>query len=360
MPTLHNVTEKTKKVLKILTIITITIVSIYLLFRLVLFLKETFFPTPPDPPTVTFGKIDVPTFPESESAGLNYEIDTVTGTLPVLLDENKKPLDRVNVYKIHNPEFSLLDLQNAKATVAKVGFLGKENPTPNENVYLWTSSIGGLSKQIFMNIVSKNFDLGSNFRGSPEILARVNMPDTPAAIEAAQGFLNTMGLFPKDIDPSKSRTELLKINGTQLIPVETLREAQIIRVNFFQKDIDKMKIFYVNPPFSSLNFYVAGGERYQGEIVEGNFHHQLITGEKATYPIKPVEIAFEELKEGNAYIATNFTQKNPIKIKEVFLAYYASDEFQEYLVPIYVFKGKGDEFYAYVLAIPNEWLGANE
>lgn len=360
MPTLHSVTEKTKRVLKVLAIIAIAIISIYLAFRIFLFIRELFFPTPPEPPTVSFGKLAPPEFPESETDGMTYEIDTVTGSLPLITDAEGKPLDRVTVRKIYNPQFSLLDLQNAKAIVAKVGFLGRENITGEENVYLWSGIFGDLSAEMFMNIVSKNFDLGSNFRNSARVLSRQNMPDTLSAIARAESYLDSMNLFPTDIDEGKTRTELLRIQGTELIPVDILREAQVIRVGFFQNDVDNLPIFYENPPFSALNFYVTGGDRVEPSVVEGSFHHQIITDESATYPIKPVETAYEELQAGKAYIGNNFIQGNSVKIKEVVLGYFASSGYQEYLMPIYVFKGPGDEFYAYVLAIPDEWLTTND
>lgn len=356
MATLHTVIEKTKIILKALGAIVAVVIVVLLIYRIGLFVRDRFFPEPPPPPTVTFGKLTAPVFPESVSSDLTYEIDTLTGKLPVITGENDLPLDRVTVYKIHNPVFSLLDLQNTKATVAKIGFLGKESPTGDPNVYLWTMASGGLQREILMNIVSKNFDYASSFRLSGRILSRLNMPDSAAAVTKSKEFLNTMNLYPKDIDENKTETELLRIEGTELIPVETLREAQVIRVNFFQKDFGGLPIFYDNPPFSTLNFYVSGGERFDPEVVEGNFKHQLFTDESATYPIKPVESAYEELKAGKGYVGANFSDSQTIKIKEVLLGYYASSQFQNYLIPIYVFKSTADEFYAYVPAIPDIWF----
>lgn len=355
MPTLHNVTENTKKILKIGGIIVLSITTIFLLYRGGLYLKDVLFPTPPPAPTVTFGQLSPPLFPKSVSENLTYSIDTVSGTLPGFTDSEGIPLDRVVVYKIFNPTFSLLDLQNTKDTVSKIGFFGQE-VSLGENIYQWTSVQTNLQRVIEMNIVNKHFTYASPFRDFERVLAAIRMPDRTSSVNRAKGFLTAMDLLPSDIDETKTRTELLRIEDEELLPAQTLRDAQVIRVNFYQNDINNYPMYYEDPPYSSMSVYVASGERFDPDVVQAEFVHQLITEEAATYPIKPVSQAYEELVEGSGYVAANYRDEKDIKIKEVEMGYYLSSSFQEYLVPVYIFKGLNDDFYAYVLAVPDSWF----
>lgn len=352
MPTLHNVTENTKTLLKFGGIFVISVVILFLIFRGGVFLKEFFFPTPVPLPAADFGKLPVVEFPESlPQEGLTFELDTVSGGFPSFSTESGKVRDRINVYKIVNPVFSLLDLQNAKSTVAEVGFIGREIPLGN-NIYQWFAQSEGLEKSIEMNIVNKNFSYATSFRSTERILNPLVIPTKEGSIEAARNFLQSMSLLPGDIDDKKTKADLLRINGTELLAATNAAETDVVRVSFFQKPIETIPVYYANPPYSTINFFVGG----KAEVLQGTYYRQLVSSEFSSYPIKPVQLAFKELQDGKAYIGANFTPEKNIKIKEVLLGYYASDIFQEYLIPIYVFKGTQDEFYAYVHALPDEWF----
>ena len=93
---------------------------------------------------------------------------------------------------------------------------------------------------------------------------------------------------------------------------------------------------------------------YRFEPLEINFTHQSISEENSEYYIKPADEAFEELKNGEGYIATNFGSKTNIKIRDVFLAYYIGEKIHDYLMPIFVFTDN-DGFYAYVSAVRNDF-----
>lgn len=352
MPTLHSVTENTKTLLKYGTIFIVSIFVLFLVFRGGVFIKEFFFPTPIPPPAADFGKLPPVRFPESlPHEGLTYTLDTVTGQLPTFSTESGKIRDRANVFRIINPAFSLLDLQNTKATVAEIGFFGREIPL-GDNVYQWGSIVNGLERSIEMNIVNKNFTYATSFRTNPRFISPEELLSREQSIDASEKFLQEMSLFPQEIDPTKTKTELLRIQGTQLLPVETIQETDVIRVTFFQKNVDDLPVFYKNPPYSTLSFYVG----VNSDVVQGELYRQIIDFEHSAYPLKPVQQAFEELQNGQAYIGANYTDASNIKIKSVELGYYASDTYQEYLIPIYVFKSIQDEFYAYVVAISDEWF----
>lgn len=348
MLTLHKATEGIKKILKWGLIAAVSLILLLIIFRVGGNIKEYFFPTPPPSPTVSFGKLPRILFPanaidEEKAHRFTYALNTISGKLPTFKNQ-------AFVYKTVFLPPSLLALQKAKNRVAKIGF-SLEPTLLSETTYQWESSP---SRRIVLDILSSNFNLSSNYVFDPKVLSAQNLPSENEAIEKATSFLNSISSFPSDIDASKTKTTLLTIEDSNLAPVASLSKAKLIRVDFFQKDINNLPIFYPNPVSSSMNVFVASGT-YEPQIVEANSFHQDISEISATYPIKTADEAFAQLKNGKAYIAAYFGEGKEVKIARVFLGYYASEEKQDYLLPIIVFEGNNG-FFAYVTAIKDEWL----
>lgn len=348
MLTLHKATEEIKAILKWGLIVIISFILLILVFRVGRNIKEYFFPTPPPPPTVSFGKLPRILFPanaidEEKARRFTYTLNTISGKLPTFKNQ-------AFVYKTVSLSPNLLALQKAKDRVAKIGF-SLEPTLLSETTYQWESSP---SRKIVLDILSSNFNLSSNYFSDPNVLSAQNLPDENGAIEKATSFLNSISSFPSDIDASKTKTTLLTIEGSNLTPAPSLSKAKLIRVDFFQKDINNLPIFYPTPLSSSMNVFVASGI-YEPQIVEANFFHQDISEISATYPIKTADQAFSELKKGKAYIAAYFGETQEISTKNVFLGYYISGGYQDYLLPIIIFEGNNG-FYAYVTAIKNDWF----
>ena len=157
-----------------------------------------------------------------------------------------------------------------------------------------------------------------------------------------------------DLDTSKTRTILLSVKDGQLLAATSQGSTRAYRINFYQKDINNLPIFYGKPIESNINLIVTGGTDGP-QIVRANYSMQRVSGESSTYPIKTSGAAFEELKEGKAYIASYYGAGNSIKIKDIFLAYYMGEKEQDYLYPIVVFEGN-DGFLAYLPAVTDEWI----
>lgn len=346
MPTLHQATKLTKNFFKFGGLLVFLVIAFIVIFNGGKFIKELIKPTPPPPPTVSFGKLPEVEFPVSLiKKQFTYSLDTVTGTLP------KFP-DRAKVSKITYPSSNLLALKRAQSLVSKVGF-NSEAFFIADNRYRWFSN-EPFTKNITFDILSFNFKLSSNFIINESILKGLNLPNEDQAIKQAQSFLSDLSATPNDLDEGKTKTTLFSIKDFEIVPTTSLSTAQLIRVDFYQKDVDNLPIFYPNPPSSTMNLFVAGG-KYNGQVVTGDFFHQNISTESATYPIKTAEEAFSLLKKGEAFIATYYGNENNISIKNVFLGYFLGETQQEYLLPIIVFEGNNG-FYAYIEAIKDEWL----
>lgn len=352
MLTLHTLTEKVKTGAKW------TGIGIGIIFLLVLFLKgvfllkNTFFPTPPSPPTVTFGQLPLIIFPNSIATGAyTYSIETISGNLPILPD-------RAAIFKIIQKEPSLLDLQRARDSIMSLGFsltgLYPAVETPlSLTEYQWRNKTS-LNKSLTMDIVSNNFKIESDFMTNGAVLTARSVPTEEEAKQKSLNVPQVMNLSIQDLDPMKTLVKLMQIKDAALIPASSYSSTQIIRVDLFQKNLNNIPIVYPNPPYSTMNF-LLGGNEYGGDIVQANFTHQNISDLSGTYPLKSSAQAFKELGEGKAYIASYYGSSNNIKIKNVYLAYFAGEEKQDFLMPVVVFEGNNG-FFAYVSAITDNWI----
>lgn len=346
MLTLSQATAKSRTILKIGVVVLSLIFLVLILFRMGIILQEKFFPKAPAPPTVSFGKIPPIVFPSNVTdKSYNYSLDTVTGELPVFPD-------RIKVYKMTTDLPDLLALQKAKGRVAAVGFTSSELPISTKT-YQW-NDLENLNKTLTMDISSLNFNLTSSFMSDSVVQSAVNLPSPTAAITTSQSFLSAMSNFPNDIDLNKTKTLLFSINNNTLVSATSFSNSQVIEVDFFQKEVDKLPIFYPKAVNSTMNLLIVGGKN-QPQVVQVNYFHQNISSENATYPIKTAQDAFGLLKQGQGYVASYFGSSTDISIKNVYLAYYMSDKKQDYLEPIAVFEGDNG-FFAYVPVITDVWV----
>lgn len=325
----------------------ITLVGILLLigaYRGGRYLLNVFFPKTPAAPQVAFGKLPPILFPQNTSnQQFTYRIDTVSGNLGTFSD-------RATIYKIAPPIPNLLNLQTARNLLAGTSFGLDETPL-TDTVYSWGDTLRP-DKKIIYNIVSSDFTITSNYFSYADLLTvpPVNQSD---AIETAVNFLTKLSLYPLDIDEEKTASQLLSMQGSNIFAATSPSTAQLVRVDFFQKDVNKLPVVYPHPPFSTMHFLLGGNRT--SEIVDAAFSHQIIGQDKTTYPIKNVQQAFDLLKNHKTYIAGYFGTQTEIRIKDIYLAYYLGEEKQHYLIPVYVFSGK-DGFTAYVPAVSDTWM----
>jgi hypothetical protein len=162
-------------------------------------------------------------------------------------------------------------------------------------------------------------------------------------------------LFPTDIDDSKTKTSLYSIEAGVLVPVNKISDTKIVAVDFFQKDIDKLPIYYEKGTSSTIDFWV-GKENVALEVVNVTFLHKNISNVFSTYAIKTAQQAYSELQGGKAFIAYKDPNISEITIKNVSLGYYIGEADQNFLMPIVVFEGSNN-FLAYVSAVRDEWIG---
>lgn len=373
---LHKATELIKKLLIFTSIGIGSIVMIVLVFRIGAMIKNIVSPPKIVPPNQAYDLLPALQFPKSEiDNNFTYTINTVSGALPEFPD-------RLVVYPFTQPAPNLLNLDKAKTKVQSLRFMDQQNKLLPEvslgnGKYQWTEPTG-INRRIKFDIVTFDFSLTSNYLSNLTVLAAQNLNDENNAILTAKSLLENINLFPDDIDLSKTQTpqpnvnyntypQLFNVINGALIKTTSLSSAKVIRVDFYQKDIEydldtgvknapkikiKLPILYPNPPYSTMSFWIASGQG-ASEVDAAEFSHRDIAkpdGAVAIYPIKSAKEAFDELQDGKAYIASYEGLEKNILISNVYLAYYANGSDQQYLMPIIVFEGQNN-FLAYVSAV---------
>ena len=346
MLTLSQATSLTKNIAKWSAIIVGSIILLLILVRVGKMLKEIIAPTPLPPPTVSFGKLPPIEFPTSASAQkLTYSIDTVTGALPNFPD-------RAKVFVIEKPSPDLLALKKTEEKVVRAGFSAFGTRVFG-NTYQWTYPQSSTLQKINVDIFTLQFSISSAFLGNPSVISGINLPDPGKAKAIAQDLLLDLTSLYDDLDLEKTKANLFSIRDSVLVPATSVSTAQVIEIDFFQKDIDKLSVVYPKVNNSTMNIFVGGGEN-QPQVVKADFFHQNISSESATYPIKTASDAFLELKNGSTYILS-FPNNKDISIRNVYLGYYMGNKEQNFLMPAVVFEGDNG-FIAYVSAVKDEWI----
>lgn len=342
MTKLADITSEIRVVIKILGISFAIVAILFMILRGGQIVKNVFFPTPPPPPEEKFGQLPPVVFPGQNPANLTYRINTITGKLPQFPD-------RMKVYMVKTTPPSLVALDKIRNNLKTVGYFQNEAKI-DQSTYRWNNSGGNV---ILYNIVTNNFKISSNiFATAPDSQLSNSLPDRDGAYQAAIGFLQGINEDTSDLDQNKSTITYLKINNSMLVAATSQNDAQFVRIDLFQKDIDKYRIYY--PGLSeSLMYFIYKEGNYNPEIVDAGFSHYAADPQNSSdYPIKTADEAFKDLESGNAYVISSKSGAGTIDITEISLGYYIGQD-QQYLLPIVIFTGSGFTGYVNALAAGN-------
>ncbi|HUW24392.1 MAG TPA: hypothetical protein VMW04_02065 [Patescibacteria group bacterium] len=306
-------------------------------------------PPPPPAPTVTFGKLPKLEFPERKDLPkLSFKLETISGTLPKLATQAK-------VFFIPQPSSNLLAWDNTKAWARQLGF-NREPEAIDRYEYRFTSETNPPTI-LEVHVLSKNFRLYYDWKSDLEILSQGNPPQEKEAIALARGFLQGAGALSEDLSQGPAEVTYLKYKDGNLTKALFFSEANFAKVNLFRQDLDNLKILPANPKDTNVSITIGPtGNRNRG-IIEAKYTYASISQANfATYPLKDVNAAWSQLTDGKAFVANlgnNSGEK--IIIRNAYLAYYDSENPQNFLQPVIVFEGDND-FYAYVPAVSETWF----
>jgi hypothetical protein len=326
-------------------------------------IKSTLFPPKTPPPEVAFGKLPslkLSGLPIKEGITPEYVLDTKTGRLP------KDLPDRLKVYKVVLPAPSPLAAEKAKELASKLGFSGEPEKRSSRE-FMWKNN--SEKRQLNMDITTGNFELKTEPQSLGD-LPRGSSPSKAAAIEQAKNFLQSLGILSVDYLEGRKESAYLAVDGGELKKVSSLSEAQLTRVDFY-REINDQPILTPNP-YEGLVNVILSKDGPQAVT----FHSWPLDAEQSsTYPLKTAAGMWELAKNGRARIVflgplkgdpyASYTPQAPqtIFVREIYLAYFDAEKYQDYLQPIFVLEGlavtpekRQLKFIAYLPAISSDWI----
>lgn len=294
-------------------------------------------------PTVDFGRLPGVMFIKDQpTPPLTFRLETKEGGLP-------QATPSAVVYFIPRQSPSLLAADRARVFAKQLGFEG-EPVSKTATFFQFTDMVE--KKTLFLDIITNNFKLLQ----LPPIDENLGTPplDVNEAIRQSGNFFSNLRMLPETIDEQLTKTQLLRKEADELIEATSLSNAQAIRVDFFEGAINSIPI--VTPYFNRSQIYTLyTGKDRRNPIIEAGFKFfKVDTTVSGSYPLKTPQQAWEELKQGLAYVASMDKAQQEIIIRRVYLAYYQAPEYQPYLHPVFVFAGD-NQFAAYVSAIDTQW-----
>lgn len=170
--------------------------------------------------------------------------------------------------------------------------------------------------------------------------------------------MSAANILPDDLTGEKV-INYLKLDSGKFVTALAQSDADVVKVNFFRKDYDSLPARTADPQESNVWFIVGGSQDRNQQMIAGEYHYYKVDETQfSTYPIITPQDAFGQLTAGNAYIANQGLVKDgdSLKIRKIYLAYYDSENPDEFYEPIYVFEGdKG--FMAYYPAVTSDYYG---
>ncbi len=296
-------------------------------------------------PTVRFGVLDKIVFPQKEFQKKNFRAELPNDEFPTFKDQ-------ANVYVVYRPKSPVRALEFGKRTAALMDFTDEPQQI-STGVYRFSDH--KQSRSLEMNVLEGSFKMSYPYLTDQLLQNPEKMPSREEAISQAKAFLQQVEKLSPDLENGTQEVSFWKINYDGLQRVEGLSEANIVRVDFFREKLaDGITIVSTNPQESPVSVLVSGSTVNSKKIVEVNYRHADIdTAENSasTYPIKTVQQAFEELKAGNYWPASDSNTQDVI-IRKVYLAYFEPVTLTQFLQPVYVFEGDSkNNFVGYVPAI---------
>ncbi|HRN96226.1 MAG TPA: hypothetical protein PLD54_02165 [Candidatus Levybacteria bacterium] len=357
MRSLAEITRETRLISKFAAIGSVVILFLFVSFHVVRFIIGIINPPVVPPPGMKYGPL-ISNLPiQSSKPVYSYHINTITGSLPTVPD-------RLRVYKALQPESDLLALQKARETVRLKGYISGETVvTPGE--YRWNNATGG---SIIYNIQSKNFQFSSGIGLEKQDYTFSSISNINTQVFS---FIQDFNASLLGIDQQNPTITYFQSDGVNLIPEKDPSKAYLALINYNQinvtvdpfifrtdkpQTIETLPIYYQTTDTTNQSFLIKAGGRLI-QFVRGNYkNYQVDTTDFSTYPLKTSEQAFEDLQNGNAYILST-SKDTAMSITEMTLGYFIPQTAPEYIMPIFIFKGK--DFIAYVHAI-GEYVSPNQ
>lgn len=288
-------------------------------------------------PDLKFALLPKLKFIDSSVSSLNYSyrLDTPTGALPENLPSS------VKIYAIPQLGNTFLAADKAREIANKFGF--DSNPEIiSANVHKFTNLDGS---EFNINITTGNF----SFRKSVSTQSATEteqLRDTPLLSQNFRSFLDGVGLLPNQLRDGDIKTEYQVATESG--------QPDTANLSIWQGKIDDLSIVTDKFKKGLIEAVVAGSSLSLNNYLSLDYTYWPIdTQTFAIYPIKSAEEALTDLRNGEGAIVT-IPNTSEVSIDTIYLAYFLSKEYPEYLQPVFVFQGK--DFIALIQAVKKEYV----
>lgn len=343
MTTLTQTAYLTRKLVNIGVILLIAGVTLWLILGLAGSFWQKLFPAPPPPPTRAFGILPVPNAQNNlatPSGQINYTLETVDGTLPIL-----PPILKVYFMPRPGPSFGSFERMQSQA-----GRLGFRDIPQRIGATAWRFVDKDNPLRVLdIDEVSGNFRLTYNFLSDQSLFGEKNFTATDQAVSEARSFFENLGVLSADFKTSQPAIYFYKLEAGALVPATSIASAEAIGVTFSRGEIDTMPV--VSPDFKQglQSVILSSSSDTKKKVLEARYLTVPVDWENfATYAPLSSPDAWERLRSGRAVYASlpNPMTKNII-IRKVYVAYLDSYPSQSYFQPVMVFSDEKG-FMAYV------------
>lgn len=346
--TLTETAYTTRRAIRLGAIGSVVLFSLWVFLKISLKVWSTIHPAPPPPPTVGFGPLPAVPFPtEPNMPKLTFLLETPEGGLPKLTNQMK-------VYFMPKPGSNFLDLDSAKKQAKSLGFVGDPIKL-SDSEYQWKIE-GGYT--FTADILKRTFVYNYDYTTDQTLLRPQKLPGNEEIAQTAKGFLTRIVSIPEDLASGKATFSYFRFSGKDLVSVLSLSDADFIRVSLFRTDYDSIPVLPPDPQKGLVWFLASNSQDRLKQFVHMEYQYFPTDNQRfETYPLKPVETAWEEIKADKYYLARLSEQhSNTLTIRRVYLGYFDPPTPVGYLLPIYVFEGDSN-FLGYVSAVDQSIIG---
>lgn len=296
-------------------------------------------PPPEEKADLKFGLLPTPDFPEPKisSSNFSYSIDTATGGLP----EFSKV---IKVYFTPKGNVTFASNDKASGLAQKLGITGLPQII-SDNIHQFREK----DKSLIYYLDTGNFV----YRKDATSSSYITLMEDDQLIANFRGLLLELGLRNEALRDSPYKIKLIKAIDNNLIPAQARQEASGASILLWPKDVNKMPIVTAKFTDSLIKGNSIGNFLSLNDLLDLKFTFWPIDETVfATYPLKSASQALEDLETSNGIVIVE--PKLPqVSITSVYLAYFQSETYFSYLLPVVVFEGPS--FVAYVNAIPEQY-----
>jgi len=304
---------------------------------------------PKDPPNPIYGKLPPLEFIAQPIGGTidAFELNTPDGKLPAEIPA------KMPVYK-YVPKFLSFEAgKSAQEDASVLGFTSNELISDfKSDKYIWRDI--NYNSLLSIDLYTETINLSTPYSslGSSYGLGSI---DKNKALNQADTLLRALGKFSDPLYLQGTKEVVSgRFLGGKVVEASTPLETQLVQIDYF-RSIYKVPILGPDPKKGLIRVVLGNPAQPNPKLnspILNVYEWEIDTITKATYPIIPVSLAWENIARGNGVVANVTTgdqspfeayQRTAIEevfVEKIYLAYYDSDKPQEYLQPIYVFEGR--------------------